>query len=192
MKLNKLLSVAYIGIAIIGSSSVVNAANAEFSGYTLSKAQIKGTQYQKERDAARAELAALRATAAGPVAPGEFGVLATCVVTGNNVPYIELAKAKIKEILANDAPGAVIPASADKAVLIGQLNAFIDTLNSNAALGLTPNAPAPGNDNAHLVSARKAAIDTAMVQKVNEEMDRLAVADAPQIKDALMAVFAGR
>ena len=145
-----------------------------------------------ERDALRAQLAG-----GGGAAPGDFGVLATCVATGDNLPYIELAKAKIKEILTNDGAGAVIPASANKAVLIGQLNAFIDTLNSDAALGLTPNAPAPGNDNAHLVSARKAAIDTAMVQKVNEEMDRLvttgtAIANKEQIQKALMAVFAGR
>lgn len=173
----------------LGFVFVVNSGHAsdEFAGKNPAQIRAMAIQYKAQALAA----------AAGPVAPGDFGVLATCVETGNNVPYINLAKAKIKEILANDAPGAVIPASADKAVLIGRLNGFIDSLNSNAALGLAPNAPAPGNDNAHLVSARKAAIDTAMVQKVNEKMDELvttgtAIANKEAIQQALMAVFAGR
>ena len=172
----------------LGFVFVVNSGHAsdEFAGKNPAQLRAIAIKYKNEALAA----------ASGPVAPGEFGVLATCVATGDNLPYIELAKAKIKEILANDGAGAVIPASANKAVLIGQLNAFIDTLNSNAALGLASNAAAPGNDNAHLVSARKAAIDTAMVQKVNEEMDRLvttgtAIANKEQIQKALMAFFAG-
>jgi hypothetical protein len=169
----------------LGFVFVVNSGHAsdEFAGKNPAQIRAMAIQYKAQALAA----------AAGPVAPGDFGVLATCVETGNNVPYIELAKAKIKEILANDAPGAVISdATPNKATLLQQLNVFIDTLNSNAALGLAPNVAAPGNDNAHLVSARKAAIDVAMVQKVNEKMDELVGAGAQPIKDALIAVFAGR
>lgn len=168
----------------LGFVFVVNSGHAsdEFAGKNPAQIRAMAIQYKAQALAA----------AAGPVAPGDFGVLATCVETGNNVPYIELAKAKIKEILANDAPGAVISAATpNKATLLQQLNVFIDTLNSNAALGLAPNVAAPGNDNAHLVSARKAAIDVAMVQKVNAKMDELGVAGAQPIKEALMAVFAG-
>jgi hypothetical protein len=151
------------------------------------------TAYQLKQMAADAMNAlAAGGGGAGPAA-AESAALAQCITSGDNTPYINLAKAKIKEILANDAPGAVISAATpNKATLLQQLNVFIDTLNSNAALGLGANAPVPGNDNAHLVSARKAAIDVAMVQKVNAKMDELVGAGAQPIKDALMAVFAGR
>ena len=44
MKLNKLLSVAYIGVAVIGSSSTVNAVSEEFKKYDITNARMKGTQ----------------------------------------------------------------------------------------------------------------------------------------------------
>ena len=164
----------------------------EFTPMNATQAKMRGSYYKAELEKAQA------GGGAGGPAAAESAALAQCITSGDNTPYINLAKAKIKEILANDAPGAVISAATpNKATLLQQLNVFIDTLNSNAALGLAQNVAAPGNDNAHLVSARKAAIDVAMVQKVNEEMDRLAttgmaIANKEAIQRALMAVFAGR
>jgi len=48
MKLNKLLTIAYIGIATIGTSSVVNAMDAEFALYNHQKAQVMGTKYKRD------------------------------------------------------------------------------------------------------------------------------------------------
>lgn len=133
---------------------------------------------------------------AGAALPSEIRALVQCVTTNTCEPYIAIAREKIKAELAKD---TVIPgATLNRADLLIALNAYIDTLN-NGNLGV----PIPGaavaaagaNPAAHEVktlNALKCAIDVAMVQKVNEEMDRHAVAGAPQIKDALMAVFAGR
>ena len=182
VKINAILVIAAT-IAAVGSVSAATTINPRYANMAVLTLKQEASRLFAENEQLKA--------GGGGAAAAESAALAQCITSGDNTPYINLAKAKIKEILANDAPGAVIPASADKAVLIGQLNAFIDTLISNAALGLTPNAPAPGNDNAHLVSARKAAIDVAMVQKVNEKMDELVGAGAQPIKEALMAVFAG-
>ena len=187
VKINAILVIAAT-IAAVGSVSAATTINPRYANMAALTLKQEATRLFAENDVLKAG-----GGGAGPVVPGDFGVLATCVETGNNVPYINLAKAKIKEILANDGAGAVIPAETpNKATLLQQLNVFIDTLNSNAALGLAQNVAAPGNDNAHLVSARKAAIDVAMVQKVNAKMDELVGVGAQPIKDALMAVFAGR
>ena len=148
------------------------------------------------------ELDELRALGgAGPAAalPSEIRALVQCVTANNCDQYIAIAKDKIKAELAKD---TVIPhATPNKADLLVELNGFIDTLN-NGNLGVAIPVPAgaaamggnPAANEVKTLNALKCAIDVAMVQKVNEEMDRLVVnpAVSQPIKEALMAVFAGR
>ncbi len=131
---------------------------------------------------------------AGGAAAAESAALALCITSGDNTPYINLAKETVKAKLA-----AIL--GADKDVLKNALDAFIGRLD-NTAVVLSPPSRAGGNPahatDAHLQSARKAAIEMAMVKMVNDEMDRLAAAgaaggvDVGAIQTQLMAVFAGR
>ncbi|MEI7493483.1 MAG: hypothetical protein WCJ92_02665 [Alphaproteobacteria bacterium] len=132
---------------------------------------------------------------AGPALPSEIRALVQCVNTNTCDPYIAIAKEKIKAELAKD---TVIPASVGKGALLDQLNGFIDGLN-NGNLGVAiPGAGAaamggnPAANEVKTLNALKCAIDVAMVQKVNAKMDELGVAGAQPIKEALLAVFAGR
>jgi hypothetical protein len=140
------------------------------------------------------DLEDLRATGGGGAAAAESAALAQCITSGDNTPYINLAKETVKAKLA-----AIL--GADKDVLKNALDAFIGRLD-NTAVVLSPPSRAGGNPahatDAHLQSARKAAIEMAMVKMVNDEMDRLAAAgaaggvDVGAIQTQLMAVFAGR
>ena len=136
------------------------------------------------------ELDELRGTGGGGAAAAESAALAQCITSGDNTPYIHLAKETVKEKLA-----AIL--GADKDVLKGHLNTFIEGLDNTTVI-LAPPSIADGNPahatDAHFQSARKAAIEMAMVEKVNVEIDRLGTAPgvAQPIQQALMAVFAGR
>ena len=143
-----------------------------------------------ERDHLRDQLAG----GGGGAAAAESAALALCITSGDNTPYINLAKEAVKAKLA-------VILGNDKAVLKNALDEFIERLDNTTVVLAPPSAPdanpAHATD-AHLQSARKAAIEMAMVQKVNEEIDRLAAAGAAggvvvgPIQTALMAVFAGR
>lgn len=148
------------------------------------------TAYQLKQMAADAMNAlAAGGGGAGPAA-AESAALAQCITSGDNTPYINLAKEAVKAKLA-------VILGNDKAVLKNALDEFIERLDNTTVVLAPPSAPdanpAHATD-AHLQSARKAAIEMAMVQKVNEEIDSLGTATgvAQPIKNALMAVFAGR
>jgi len=195
MKTNVLLTVAFVCINTVLSTCAPSAAKGQHSEVPQNPVAIKRllNEALHERDDLRAQLAG--GGGAGPALPSEIRALVQCVNTNTCDPYIAIAKEKIKAELAKD---TVIPASAGKGALLDQLNGFIDGLN-NGNLGVAiPGAGAvaagdnPAANEVKTLNALKCAIDVAMVQKVNEEIDRLLVTGAPQIKEALMAVFAGR
>jgi hypothetical protein len=202
MKTNILLTVAFLCINTVlntcAAATTPSAAKGQHPDVPTNPVALKRllNEVLHERDDLRAQLAG-GGGGAGPALPSEIRALVQCATSGDNTPYINLAKAKIKEILASDAPGAVISAATpNKAALLQQLNAFIDTLN-NGNLGVAiPGAGAgganPAANEVKTLNALKCAIDVAMVQKVNAKMDELGVAGAQPIKEALLAVFAGR
>ena len=185
VKINAILVIAATIVAV-GSLSAMDS---EFSTMNATQAKMRGSYY-------KAELAKSQAGGAGPALPSEIRALVQCGTKTTCDPYNAIAREKIKEELAKD---SVIPGvTPDRADLLIALNAYIDTLN-NGNLGVPiPGAGAaamggnPAANEVKTLNALKCAIDVAMVQKVNEKMDELAVAGAPQIKGALMAVFAGR
>jgi hypothetical protein len=191
VKINAILVTAAT-IAAVGS---VSAMDTEFIAANLTTARLKGSEYKAKYNEL---LASGGGSGAGPAAalPSEIRALVQCVTANTCDPYIAIAKEKIKAELAKD---TVIPASAGKGALLDQLNGFIAGLN-NGNLGVAIPVPAgaaamggnPAANEVKTLNALKCAIDVAMVKKVNEEMDSLGVAGAPQIKEALMAVFAGR
>ncbi len=188
VKINAILVIAAT-IAAVGSVRAASATD-EFKDLNLAQARKLGAVYKVKYT----ELLA-SGGGAGPALPSEIRALVQCVNTNTCDPYIAIAKEKIKAELAKD---TVIPASAGKGALLDQLNGFIDTLN-NGNLGVAiPGAGAaamggnPAANEVKTLNALKCAIDVAMVQKVNEKMDELVGAGAQPIKDALMAVFAGR
>jgi hypothetical protein len=151
-----------------------------------------------ERDDLRAQLAG-GGGGAGPALPSEIRALVQCVTDSNCTPYVNFSK----EAFRAKVMGA-IGAGADKDALRAALNTFIDTL----AIVSPADVPIPGAGAAAMggnpaasevktLNSLKCAIDVAMVQKVNEKMDRLAttgmaIANKEAIQRALMAVFAGR
>ncbi len=191
MKSLKIVLLIGLGITALNSATEIKHTDKMFVG----KSEL---ELKRMAAAVMNENAMLKAGGggAGPALPSEIRALVQCVNTNTCDPYIALAKEKIKAELAKN---TVIPdATPNKVGLVGQLSAFIDTLN-NGNLGVAiPGAGAvaaggnPAANEVKTLNALKCAIDVAMVQKVNVEMDRIAFAGAPQIKEALMAVFAGR
>jgi hypothetical protein len=182
VKINAILVIAAT-IAAVGSLSAATIINPRYANMAALTLKQEATRLFAENEALKAG-----GGGAGPAA-AESAALAQCITSGDNTAYINLAKETVKAKLA-------VILGADEDVLKGQLNTFIDGL-ANATVVLTPPSapdanPAHATD-AHLQSARKAAIEMAMVKKVNEEMDSLGTAPrvAQPIKNALMAVFAG-
>ena len=196
MKTNVLLTVAFVCINTVLSTCAPSAAKGQHSEVPQNPVAIKRllNEALHERDDLRAQLAG-GGGAGGPALPSEIRALVQCVNTNTCDPYIAIAKEKIKTELAKD---TVIPdATPNKDVLVGQLSAFIDTLNNGNLRVAIPGAGAaamganPAANEVKTLNALKCAIDVAMVQKVNEKMDELVGAGAQPIKEALMAVFAG-
>ncbi|MCX7352743.1 MAG: hypothetical protein NTW22_05695 [Proteobacteria bacterium] len=194
VKINAILVIAAT-IAAVGSVSAATTINPRYANMAALTLRQEATRLSAENEALKAG-----GGGAGPALPPEIRDLVQCVNTNTCDPYIAIAKDKIKAELAKD---TVIPASAGKGALLDQLNGFIDGLN-NGNLGVAnPGAGAvaaggnPAANEVKTLNALKCAIDVAMVQKVNEEMDRLAttgmaIANKEAIQTALMAVFAGR
>jgi len=185
VKINTILVIAAT-IAAVGSLSAMDI---EFTPMNATQAKMRGSYYKAELEKA------LAGGGAGPALPSEIRALVQCVTDSNCTPYVNFSK----EAFRAKVMGA-IGAGADKDALRAALNTFIDTL----AIVSPADVPIPGAGGGNpaasevkTLNALKCAIDVAMVQKVNEEMDRLAttgmaIANKEAIQRALMAVFAGR
>ena len=193
VKINAILVIAAT-IAAVGSVSAATIINPRYANMAALTLKQEATRLFAENEALKAG-----GGGAVPALPSEIRALVQCVTDSNCTPYVNFSK----EAFRAKVMGA-IGAGADKDALRAALNTFIDTL----AIVSPADVPIPGagavaaggNPAANEVktlNALKCAIDVAMVQKVNEEMDRLAttgmaIANKEAIQRALMAVFAGR
>ena len=191
----KIHTIAKLGFVFLSVNS--------FQAFSMDHRDMKRAKNPAEARAignnALRELDELRGTGGGGAAaalPSEIRALVECVNENSCAAYVTFSKEAFRAKVM-----ATIGAGADKDALRAALNTFIDTL----AIVSPADVPIPGAGAAAMggnpaasevktLNALKCAIDVAMVQKVNEEMDRLATAPgvAQPIKDALMAVFAGR
>jgi hypothetical protein len=191
VKINAILVIAAT-IAAVGSLSAATIINPRYANMAALTLKQEATRLFAENEA-------LKAGGGGAVRalPSEIRALVQCVTDSNCTPYVNFSK----EAFRAKVMGA-IGAGADKDALRAALNTFIDTLAIVSPADVPiPGAGAGGANPAasevKTLNALKCAIDVAMVQKVNEEMDRLAttgmpIANKEAIQRALMAVFAGR
>ena len=196
MKLNKLLTIAYIGIATISTSSVVNAMDAEFAGYNHQKAQVMGTKYKKDLAVEKT----LRLGGVAPAAlsaPAAVNTLDLLKAASGDVPALDSVKGRAVAALKVRAVTLLDNAGANDAAVVfdaaaltypagtrANLKALVDAAIDLPALA---GVAAPVSGDLDALTAKRSEIFRALNTAIETAVNTLGANDAANVLTPLAA-----